>query len=85
MIVTVIVLAATQVGRATGILGALADHHQLCVSYLFVVTIWLNNHHLMRFVGQPEGLTRDDVLDNATLTWLTDTTISGVRLAYSSS
>ena len=29
------------------------------------------------FDGQPEGLTRDDVLDNITLTWLTNTAISG--------
>ena len=34
------------------------------------------------FDGQPEGLTRDDVLDNATLTWLTDTAISGARLYW---
>ena len=34
------------------------------------------------FDGQPEGLTRDDVLDNATLTWLTDTAISGVALYW---
>jgi hypothetical protein len=32
------------------------------------------------FDGQPEGLTRDDVLDNVTLTWLTNTAISGARL-----
>ena len=29
------------------------------------------------FEGQSEGLTRDDVLDNVTLTWLTNTVISG--------
>ena len=34
------------------------------------------------FDGQPEGLTRDDVLDNVTLTWLTNTFISGVRLYW---
>jgi pimeloyl-ACP methyl ester carboxylesterase len=34
------------------------------------------------FDGQPEGLTRDDVLDNVTLTWLTDTFISGARLYW---
>jgi hypothetical protein len=34
------------------------------------------------FDGQPEGLTRDDVLDNATLTWLTDSAISGARLYW---
>ena len=32
------------------------------------------------FDGQREGLTRDDVLDNITLTWLTNTAISSARL-----
>ncbi len=32
------------------------------------------------FDGQREGLTRDDVLDNITLTWLTNTAISASRL-----
>ncbi len=32
------------------------------------------------FDGQLEGLTRDDVLDNLTLTWLTNTAISSARL-----
>ena len=32
------------------------------------------------FDGQREGLTRDDVLDNLTLTWLTNTAISSARL-----
>jgi pimeloyl-ACP methyl ester carboxylesterase len=32
------------------------------------------------FDGEPTGLTRDDVLDNATLFWLTNTTISAARL-----
>ena len=34
------------------------------------------------FDGQPEGLTRDDVLDNVTLIWLTNTFISGARLYW---
>jgi pimeloyl-ACP methyl ester carboxylesterase len=32
------------------------------------------------FDGQREGLTRDDVLDNLTISWLTNTGISGARL-----
>ncbi|VVN01971.1 hypothetical protein PS662_03394 [Pseudomonas fluorescens] len=32
--------------------------------------------------GQPEGLTPDDVLDNITLFWLTNTAISSARLYY---
>jgi pimeloyl-ACP methyl ester carboxylesterase len=34
------------------------------------------------FDGQTEGLTRDDVLDNITLTWLTNTFVSGARLYW---
>jgi hypothetical protein len=34
------------------------------------------------FDGQPEGLTPDDVLDNVTLTWLTNTFVSGARLYW---
>ena len=34
------------------------------------------------FDGHPEGLTRDDILDNVTLTWLTNTAISGGRLYW---
>jgi pimeloyl-ACP methyl ester carboxylesterase len=34
------------------------------------------------FQGQSEGLTRDDVLDNITLTWLTNTALSGARLYW---
>jgi hypothetical protein len=36
------------------------------------------------FDGQPEGLTRDDVLDNITLTWLTNTFNSGARASIGS-
>ena len=34
------------------------------------------------FDGQAEGLTRDDILDNITLTWLTNTAISSARLYW---
>jgi pimeloyl-ACP methyl ester carboxylesterase len=34
------------------------------------------------FNGVPEGLTRDDVLDNATLFWLTNTGVSAARLYW---
>ena len=34
------------------------------------------------FAGVPEGLTRDDVLDNVTIAWLTTTGISGARLYW---
>jgi pimeloyl-ACP methyl ester carboxylesterase len=48
---------------------------------------WFLDHDLLSyeliaraFDGQREGLTRDDVLDNVTLTWLTNTAISSSRL-----
>ena len=34
------------------------------------------------FDGQPEGLTPDDVLDNITLYWLTNTAVSSARLYW---
>ena len=34
------------------------------------------------FAGQAAGLTRDDILDNITLTWLTDTAVSSGRLYW---
>jgi pimeloyl-ACP methyl ester carboxylesterase len=34
------------------------------------------------FDGQSEGLTRDDLLDNITITWLTNTALSGARLYW---
>src|SRR5262245_60491819 len=37
------------------------------------------------FDGKPEGLTRDDVLDNVTLYWLTNTAISSARLYWDTS
>lgn len=34
------------------------------------------------FDGQSEGLTRDDILDNITITWFTNTALSGARLYW---
>jgi pimeloyl-ACP methyl ester carboxylesterase len=34
------------------------------------------------FAGEKEGLTKDDVLDNITIAWLTNTAISGARLYW---
>ena len=34
------------------------------------------------FDGQKEGLTRDDILDNVTIAWLTNTALSGARLYW---
>jgi len=34
------------------------------------------------FAGESAGLTRDDILDNVTITWLTNTALSGARLYW---
>jgi pimeloyl-ACP methyl ester carboxylesterase len=50
---------------------------------------WMIDHDIRSYVlitrvfdGKPEGLTRDDILDNATLYWLTNTAISSARLYW---
>jgi pimeloyl-ACP methyl ester carboxylesterase len=50
---------------------------------------WMIDHDIRSYLmitrvfnGQTEGLTRDDVLDNATLYWLTNTAISSARLYW---
>jgi pimeloyl-ACP methyl ester carboxylesterase len=50
---------------------------------------WFLDHDLLSyeliaraFEGTAEGLTRDDILDNITITWLTNTAISGARLYW---
>src|ERR687885_66289 len=54
-----------------GVAAWLLDHDP--VSYELIARL---------FDGQTEGLTRDDVLDNITLFWLTNTTISAARLYW---
>ena len=54
-----------------GLAGYFLDHDQR--SYRLIARV---------FDGQTEGLTRDDVLDNITITWLTNTFISGARLYW---
>jgi pimeloyl-ACP methyl ester carboxylesterase len=60
-------IADSPVGLAAWIL----DHDALSLALMARV-----------FDGQPEGLTRDDVLDNITLYWLTNTAISASRLYW---
>ncbi len=50
---------------------------------------WIMDHDIQSykliarvFAGQQEGLTRDDILDNITLYWVTNTAISSARLYW---
>ena len=50
---------------------------------------WFMDHDILSYRmiartinGEPEGMSRDDVLDNITIAWLTNTAISGARLYW---
>jgi pimeloyl-ACP methyl ester carboxylesterase len=64
---TLLATADSPVGLATIFL----DHDQLSLALIS-----------RSFAGKSEGLTRDDVLDNITLCWLTNTAVSGYRLYW---
>ena len=64
---TIYALADSPVGLAAWIL----DHDE--ASYELIARV---------FDGKTEGLTRDDILDNITLYWLTNTAVSSARLYW---
>jgi len=59
------------VDSPVGLAGWILDHD--IRSYQMIARV---------FDGKPEGLTPDDVLDNITLYWLTNTAISSARLYW---
>ena len=59
------------VDSPVGLAGWILDHD--IRSYQMIARV---------FDGQPEGLSRDDVLDNITLYWLTNTAVSSARLYW---
>jgi pimeloyl-ACP methyl ester carboxylesterase len=66
---TLYALADSPVGLASWML----DHD--IASYRLITRV---------FAGQSEGLTRDDILENVTLYWLTNTAVSSARLYWES-
>jgi pimeloyl-ACP methyl ester carboxylesterase len=66
---TLYALADSPVGLAAWML----DHDS--ASYRLITRV---------FAGQSEGLSRDDILDNVTLYWLTNTAVSSARLYWES-
>ncbi len=61
-----------------GVLGSVSGASAIAI-FLIPVTFYV-----IERLCKPEGLTRDDILDNATLYWLTNTTISSARLYWES-
>src|SRR4030095_1073016 len=58
-------------GSPVGLAAWMLDHDER--SYALIARV---------FDGQSEGLTRDDILDNITLFWLTNTAVSSARIYW---
>jgi hypothetical protein len=73
---------AYQMGLRPQTLYGIADSPVGLAAYLLDHDAWSLELISRVFDGQTAGLTRDDVLDNITLTWLTNTAISSARLYW---
>jgi pimeloyl-ACP methyl ester carboxylesterase len=71
-----------QMGLRPQTLYAIADSPVGLAAYFLDHDAWSYALIARVFDGESEGLTRDDVLDNVTITWLTNTAISGARLYW---
>src|SRR6266481_2192799 len=71
-----------QMGLRPQTLYGIADSPVGLAAYFLDHDAWSYELIARVFHGKSEGLTRDDVLDNITITWLTNTAISGARLYW---
>src|SRR5262245_18932225 len=71
-----------QMGLRPQTLYGIADSPVGLAAYFLDHDAWSYALISRAFAGVSEGLTRDDVLDNITITWLTNTAISGARLYW---
>ncbi|SDN61238.1 epoxide hydrolase family protein [Streptomyces wuyuanensis] len=73
---------AYQMGTAPQTLAGLVDSPVGLAAFMLDHD-WQSLEMISRsFAGEPEGLTRDDVLDNITLFWLTKSAVSAARLYW---
>ena len=73
---------AFQMGLRPQTLYGISDSPVGLAAYLLDHDAWSLELIERAFDGQSEGLTRDDVLDNISLTWLTNTGVSSGRLYW---
>ncbi len=71
-----------QMGLRPQTLYAIADSPVGLAAYFLDHDAWSYALISRVFSGEAAGLTRDDVLDNITIAWLTNTAISGARLYW---
>ncbi len=71
-----------QMGLRPQTLYGIADSPVGLAAYFLDHDAWSYAMISRVFSGEAAGLTRDDVLDNITITWLTNTALSGARLYW---
>src|SRR5258706_16263344 len=71
-----------QMGLSPPTLSGIAESPVGLAAYFLDHDAWSYALISRVFSGEVAGLTRDDVLDNITITWLTNTAISGARLYW---
>lgn len=73
---------AQEMGNRPQTLYGIADSPVGLAAWILDHDIWSYGLIARVFDGQSEGLTRDDILDNITLYWLTNTGVSSARLYW---
>jgi pimeloyl-ACP methyl ester carboxylesterase len=73
---------ALEMGNRPQTLYGIADSPVGLAAWILDHDIWSLELMARVFDGQSEGLTRDDILDNITLYWLTNTGVSSSRLYW---
>ena len=73
---------ALEMGHRPQTLYGIADSPVALAAWILDHDIWSYKLIARVFDGQSEGLTRDDILDNITFYWLTNTGVSSARLYW---
>ena len=73
---------ALEMGNRPQTLYGVSDSPVALAAWIIDHDIWSYKLITRVFDGQSEGLTRDDILDNITLYWLTNTGVSSARLYW---
>ncbi len=73
---------ALEMGNRAQTLYGLADSPVALASWIIDHDIWTYRQISALFGGTPQGFTKDEVLDNITLYWLTNTGVSSARLYW---
>ena len=73
---------AQEMGHRPQTLYGLADSPVGLAAWIIDHDIWTYRQIVRVFDGGAEGLTRDDILDNVTLYWLTNTGVSSAQLYW---